>query len=154
MEKVENEIRIPNDDYNEMQRRELDYGKKFKEKIRNPREYLFDRLIEYVGMDILEYEIQKNIEKRAKNTESFTIYKTDPLDDSSAGADYVVLYKFRGEKRERIVPIDLFVSDKTLKIEGEEKEGEQKKIQPGSLEEKLEKAKEPKTPYSTYIKLF
>ena len=72
-------------DYIEIERRKMEHKKRFINEDRNAKEYLFDRLIEYIGKDILGYKIQKSINQNPiyKGT-TFTIEKTDPLDDTSA----------------------------------------------------------------------
>lgn len=122
MEKKGDQIRISTNDYTEITNRGKNFKKRFTEEHRNPREYLFDRLIEYAGMDILKHEIDKSITANKEKVERYEIYKTDPLDDSSAGTDYIVLFKFKGEERARIAPIDLFISDKREKTNASDEE--------------------------------
>ena len=157
IEKTGEKIKIHTDDYVQIENRIHNYKKRFTTGERNPKEYMFDRLIEYVGKEILAYEIKKNIEtnKRYRWT-TCEIYKTDPLDDSSARADFMITYTFKNNKRINAW-IDLFVSDKEVKESNNENnpnsKKEEQRIESGSLEEKLEKAKEPRIPYSSYIHL-
>jgi len=152
LKKKWNNIYVNTNEYREIKNRIQWFEKKFIKgengNTRDPKEYLFDRLVEYIGKDILEYKIEQN---KGKHTwlpfENFKIYKTDTLDDTFGGADYMVIYKYKNEGRTRIFPIDLFISDK------EEKETDTI-YEKWSLKEKIEKGKEPKIPYSTYIKLF
>ncbi|AHB40948.1 hypothetical protein P148_SR1C00001G0138 [candidate division SR1 bacterium RAAC1_SR1_1] len=162
IEKLDDKVKMHVNDYAEITNRKHKFEKRFLDKDWNPREYLFDRLIEYIGKNILKYEIQEviNTSEKYRGT-TFDIYKTDCLDDSFAYADYVVLYKFKNEKSERIALIDLFVSDKELSTEIDDKKelstetnDEKTKIEAGSYAAKLEKAKEPKIPYSFYSRLF
>jgi hypothetical protein len=85
IKKEEENIKIHPIDYIEIERRKIEYKKRFMDGDWNAREYLFDRLIEYIGKDILAYKIKNTISKddTYKGTE-FTIEKTDPLDDTSA----------------------------------------------------------------------
>ncbi|MEI8008899.1 MAG: hypothetical protein WCI00_05985 [bacterium] len=61
--RTESKIKMNPNDYIEIERRKMEYKNKFITGKRNPREYLFDRLIEYVGKDILEYKINNQIKK-------------------------------------------------------------------------------------------
>lgn len=141
-------IKIHPLDYVEIERRKMEYKKRFLMNDRNAREYLFDRLVEYIGKDILAYKIQSNIEKNTtyKGT-TFMIEKTDPLDDTSAGADYIVTYDIPGKQKERIAAIDLFISEKSGGKDIEEETDDKRK-------QKNESAKKEKIPYSTYLNLF
>lgn len=68
----------------------------------------------------------------------------------------MITYTFKNNKRINAW-IDLFVSDKEVKESNNENnpnsKKEEQRIESGSLEEKLEKAKEPRIPYSSYIHL-
>lgn len=63
IEKSWKNIKTHPQDYLEIERRKIEYKKRFTSGDRNPREYLFDRLIEYIGKDILTYKINKLIKK-------------------------------------------------------------------------------------------
>lgn len=141
-------IKIHPRDYIEIERRKLEYKKRFIDGDWNAREYLFDRLVEYIGKDILAYKIKNTIskDKKYKGTE-FTIEKTDPLDDTSAWADFIVTYSIPWKQKKRIAAVDLFISDKSWGIDMEEENEDQRK-------KKNEGAKIGKIPYSTYINLF
>lgn len=144
-------IKVNVNNYIDIEARARNFKEKFTMGMRDPKEYLFDRLVEYVGKDILSYKVNKDIKTKSQyKGMDYKIYKTDPLDDSSWGADYMVMYSFRWDKDIRLAAIDLFVSDKERKKNVEEDEA----FDEGSLEAKLAKAKEEKIPYSSYIKLF
>lgn len=115
----------------------------------NLRWYIFDRLIEYIWMHIIEYRIKQIIE--SKNSYKWTTYKilkTDFMDDTYWWADIVVLFKLPWKKsqREEIAAIDILTSQTKYKRWFFDQEDPVKK-------EKIEKAKEPKFIYSTYQKL-
>ncbi|MEI6672691.1 MAG: hypothetical protein WCL02_05155 [bacterium] len=114
IEKVEDKIKLHPSDYVEIERRKIEYTHRFIDGDRNPKEYLFDRLVEYIGKDILTHKIQNliNESKQYKGT-TFSIEKTDPLDDTSAGADFMVTYTIPGKQRRKIAAVDLFISNKT-----------------------------------------
>lgn len=135
-------------DYIEIERRKMEHKKRFIHEDRNAKEYLFDRLIEYIGKDILGYKIQKSINQNPiyKGT-TFTIEKTDPLDDTSAWADYIVTYNIPWKQKKRIAAVDLFISDKSWGKDLEEENEDQRK-------KKNEGAKIGRIPYSTYLNLF
>ncbi|MFZ2151162.1 MAG: hypothetical protein WAZ12_05095 [Candidatus Absconditicoccaceae bacterium] len=118
----------------------------------NLRGYIFDRLIEYIGIEIINHRIQDviNTKNYYKGTQ-YRILKTDFLDDTYGGADFVVLFKLPGDKssKEEIAAIDLLTSRtkyKKFNPELPEQEDIVKK-------EKIEKAKNPKFLYSTYVQL-
>lgn len=158
LEKIDDKIKMNTHDYLEIEWRKHNFKNFFlnknKEKRRTPRVYLFDRLIEYMGKNILEYEIQEAINTTEKyKWTTFDIYNTDNLDDSFAYADYAILYKFKNETKRRIALIDLFVSDKESKEDVADINGNIK-IESWSYAAKLEKAKKAKIPYSFYCWLF
>ncbi len=102
--------------------------------------YLFDRLIECVGYDILEYKIKENLSHFPQyRWASFELYKTEMLDDTFAKADYALELRLPHTKDIEIELIDLFVSDKSKDSVG--------------YQEKYKKAQEPKIPYQMYINL-
>lgn len=118
----------------------------------NLRWYIFDRLIEYIWIEIINHRIQDVI--NTKNYYKWTQYrilKTDFLDDTYWWADFVVLFKLPWDKssKEEIAAIDLLTSRtkyKKFNPELPEQEDIVKK-------EKIEKAKNPKFLYSTYVQL-
>lgn len=147
IEKAGNKIKINPNDYIEIERRKMEYKKRFTSGDRNPREYLFDRLTEYIGKDILAYKINNLIKKNPQyRGTKVSIEKTDVLDDSSAGADYIAIYSIPGKQKERIAAIDLFISEKSWGKSDDENEDKRK--------QKKESAKTGKIPYSTYIHIF
>lgn len=145
--RAEDKIRINPNDYLEIERRKIEYKKRFRMGDRNPKEYIFDRLIEYIGKDILEYKIKKIIEENTQyRWTKVRIEKTDTLDDSSAWADYIVTYSIPGKQKDRIAAIDLFISEKFWGRNEEENNDKR--------QQKREWAKAEKIPYSTYIHTF
>jgi hypothetical protein len=113
------------------------------------RGYIFDRLIEYIWIEIINYRIKKIIDthKYYKWT-SFRILKTDFMDDTYWWADLVILFKFPWNKdqREEIAAVDLLTSQTKYWKKSFEDQDPSKK-------EKEKKAEEPKFIYSTYVKL-
>ena len=146
--RTESKIKMNPNDYIEIERRKMEYKNKFITGKRNPREYLFDRLIEYVGKDILEYKINNQIKKSIPyKWTKCSIEKTDVLDDSSAGADYIVTYTIPGKIKKRIAAVDLFISEKNWWKNIDEDNNDKRK-------QKKESAKTGIIPYSTYIHMF
>lgn len=147
IERAGNKVKMNPSDYIEIERRKMEYRHRFASGDWNPREHLFDRLTEYIGKDILKYKINTIIKKQSQyKWTTFSIEKTDALDDSSAWADYIVTYTIPGKQKKRIAAIDLFISDK--KWWKGDKENEDQRTQ------KKESAKIEKIPYSTYIHIF
>ena len=118
----------------------------------NLRWYIFDRLVEYIWIEIINHRIQEVI--NTKNYYKWTQYrilKTDFLDDTYWWADFVVLFKLPWDKssKEEIAAIDLLTSRTKYKKFNPELPDQEDIVK----KEKIEKAKNPKFLYSTYVQL-
>jgi len=118
----------------------------------NIRWYIFDRLIEYIWIEIVKYRIEK-----LKDSNSFykwikyKILKTDFLDDSYWWADFIVLLKLPWDKsgKEEIAAIDLLTSRTKYKKYNSQSTDREDVVK----KEKIENAEKLKYLHSTYIQL-
>ncbi len=109
------------------------------------RSWIFDRVVEYIHMDIILEKMRyafKNFEikqwkKTIQHTPKLAIIKTDVIDDTVSGVDYVLVYETLNNKQE--------LEEKACFIDATNAIGER------NLRSKIEKSKESRIPHNFFI---